>query len=82
MSVAQAAEGWPEALGCDSSTPVISALMKQKQKDQKFKVIFAYTVSSRPLGIYETLNQEQSKRLRGWGEIPVGKNTCFVRVKT
>jgi hypothetical protein len=47
VSVAQAAEGWPEALGCDSSTPVISALMKQKQKDQKFKVIFAYTVRVR-----------------------------------
>lgn len=48
-----------------------SACGRQGWKDLKFKVIFALTVSSRPLGIHESPNQGRSKRLRGWREIAV-----------
>jgi hypothetical protein len=49
-------------------TPVISALGRQRQKDQKPKVVFNYIVSLRPawsIGDYLKTNRQNTTRKEG-----------------
>ena len=39
--------------------PAIPALRRQRQKNQKFKVVLYYIPSSKPCGLHETLSIEE-----------------------